>query len=149
MPKKVTSDKSEKEITILRQQVADLENKWKRSLADYLNLEKRIDKEKQDFVFFANSLLLLKVIDLLDDLGRCSKHLKDEGLCLVIQKFQDLLKGERVDEISVLGKQFDPQQMEAIEQVEGEKDKVVEVLSPGYKIADKILRPARVKVGRG
>jgi len=144
-----SEQKTNKEIETLKEQVIDLDNKWKRAVADYLNLEKRIEKEKQFFVLLANSQLLRNIIDLVDDIDRCSEHLNDQGLCLTRQKFHDLLKNEGVEQINPEAQEFNPEIMEAIEQVPGEKNKVVEVIDPGYKLAEKILRPAKVKVGVG
>ena len=127
--------------------ITDLENKWKRALADYANLEKRIEKEKEDFVKFANAQLLDKILNVLDDLESAEKHLKDKGLTLAGNRFREILKEEGVEEIEVLGRNFDPELMDAVETVDGPKNKVVEVVLKGYKLYGKVLRPAKVKVG--
>lgn len=132
-----------------KDQIADLENKWKRALADYANLEKRIEKEKEDFVKFANAQLLDKLLNVLDDLESAEKHLKDKGLTLAGNRFREILKEEGVEEIEVLGRNFDPELMDAVETVDGPKNKVVEVVLKGYKLYGKVLRPAKVKVGGG
>ncbi|PJC28010.1 nucleotide exchange factor GrpE [Candidatus Shapirobacteria bacterium CG_4_9_14_0_2_um_filter_39_11] len=127
--------------------ITDLENKWKRALADYANLEKRIEKEKEDFVKFANAQLLDKILNVLDDLESAEKHLKDKGLTLAGNRFREIFKEEGVEEIEVLGRNFDPELMDAVETVDGPKNKVVEVVLKGYKLYGKVLRPAKVKVG--
>jgi len=137
-----------KKIDRCQEQVADLENKWKRAMADYANLEKRLDKEKESFVRFANAALLLKVLVLFDDLVLVQKHIKDGGLSLVIKKFKDVLANEDMEEVCIIGQEFDPGCMEAVEKVPGEKNKVVEICSTGYRMGDKVLRPAKVKVGQ-
>ncbi len=127
----------------------DLENRLKRALADYANLEKRIVREKEAFVKFANAQLLDKLFLVLNDLERCQKHLKNKGLSLANDQFKEVLASEGVEEIKVLGRKFDPETMDATEMTVGPKNKVVEVVLKGYYLNDKVLRPAKVKVGQG
>ena len=127
----------------------ELENNWKRALADYRNLEKRVTEEREMFFTFANSSLVLRILPILDNLESLAKHIDDEGLKMTIKDFKRILDEEGVKEIEAEGKDFDAELMEAIEKVEGAKDKVVEVLQKGYTMKEKILRPARVKVGSG
>lgn len=127
----------------------DFENRLKRALADYANLEKRIVREKEAFVKFANARLLDKLFLVLDDLERCQKHLKNKGLSLANDQFKEVLASEGVKEMKVLGRKFDPETMDATEMTAGPKNKVVEVVLKGYYLNDKVLRPAKVKVGQG
>ena len=129
--------------------IKDLELKWKRALADYHNLEKRIDKEKEFFVKFSNAQLLGNLLSVLDDLERAKKHLKDQGLSLAVNKFKEVLQKENVEEIKAQGEEFNPELMEAMEIVAGPKNRVVEVVNKGYLFNNKVLRVAKVKVGGG
>ena len=129
------------------EQLNDLENKWKRALADYANLEKRIDNEKQSFVKYSNLKLLEKLLPILDDLEAAENHLKDQGLKIILNKLKEILKSEGVEEIKTHGEEFNPELMEAIEIIEGPKNKVMEVLRKGYLLEGKVLRIAKVKVG--
>jgi len=129
--------------------IKDLESKWKRALADYANLEKRIAREKENFVKFSNAQLLENFLPILDDLELCQSHLKDQGLALTINKFKDLLKNEGVEEIKAEGEEFNPHLMDAVETVAGPKNKVMGVSRKGYRWGDKVLRVAKVKVGGG
>ena len=129
--------------------IKDLELKWKRALADYHNLEKRIDKEKEAFVKFSNAQLLASLLPVLDDLERAKKHLKDQGLSLAVNKFKEVLQKENVEEIKAQGEEFNPELMEAMEIVAGPKNRVVEVVNKGYLFNNKVLRVAKVKVGGG
>lgn len=133
----------------LEERITDLENKWKRAVADYINLEKRIEKEKKIFVKFSNAQLLDKILPILDELEICAKHLKDKGLRMVLAKFWQALKSEGIEEIKAQGEEFNPETMDAVEIVAGPKNKVVEVVLKGYLLNDKVLRPAKVKVGGG
>jgi len=126
----------------------DFENRFKRALADYANLEKRIEREKSDFVKLANAQLLNKLLSVLDDLELCEKHLKDKGVSLVYNRFREVLKSEAVEEIKALNEKFNPETMDCVEMVSGPKDQVVGVVLKGYFLNNKILRPAKVKVGQ-
>lgn len=129
--------------------IVDLENKWKRALADYHNLEKRVAKEQSDFVRLANCRLIEKILPILDELQICQRHLNDKGLAIILGNFRQVLASEGVEEIKALGEVFDPLFMEAIEVTDGPKDKVAEVVKDGYRLEEKIIRPAKVKVGLG
>lgn len=130
----------------------ELENNWKRALADYKNLEKRVSEEKADFAQYANSVLLLRILPILDNLEMMQKHSEDEGLKMIIKEFKRVLDEESVEEINAEGQKFDPEKMDAIEKVESNEKmegKAVEVTQKGYMLKNKVLRPAIVKVGRG
>ena len=138
-----------KKKSVKAEKLVDLELKWKRALADYANLEKRIDKEKEVFVSFSNAQLLQSLLPVLDDLERAGQHLKDQGLSLAISKFKEVLQKENLEEIKAQGEEFNPELMEAIEIVKGPKNRVVEVVNKGYLLNNKVLRVAKVKVGNG
>ena len=129
--------------------IKDLENKWKRALADYANLEKRIIREKEHFIQFSNAQLWEKLLPIVDDLELCERHLKDEGLSLTLTKLKEILKSEGITEIKAQGENFNPQLMEAAEIVVGPKNRVVEVVNKGYLLNNKVLRTAKVNVGGG
>ena len=131
----------------LSEKVSQLESGLKRALADYDNLQKRIEKQKSEFVKMANANLLDKLLSVLDDLQRVQRHLKDEGLDLAIEEFLRVLKAEQVTEIEVLGKQFDANLMDCVEVCQGKEDCILEVINKGYLLNGRVLRPAQVKVG--
>jgi len=137
------------EIDILKAQVADLDNNWKRALADYKNLVERTNKEKKEFYEFANASLLTSLMPVYDSLEMLGRFNQDQGLQLTIKQFKQVLLEEGLKEIETLGKEYDVNEMEAVEMVEGEEGKVVEELSKGFFYKGKLLRPARVKVGKG
>ncbi len=126
----------------------DVENRLKRALADYANLEKRVAREKEEFVKQATAQLMDKLFSVLDDLELCEEHLKDKGVTLVKDRFKEVLESEGVEEIEALGKNFEPETMDAVELVPGQKNRVMEVVLRGYKLNEKVLRPAKVKVGQ-
>ncbi|MDO8487233.1 MAG: nucleotide exchange factor GrpE [Candidatus Curtissbacteria bacterium] len=125
----------------------ELENRLKRALADYQNLERRVEEERRLLGQLSSALLIEKFLPVLDNLENAQKHLNDEGLEIVIRQFKDILSSEGVEEIESVGAAFDPHQHEAAEVQEGENDNtVVKVLRKGYKMNDKVLRPAQVVV---
>lgn len=133
----------------LKKEIEELTNRWKRAVADYQNLEKRYEREKEDFVKFANANLILKLLNVLHHLEEALIHLKDQGLQMVVNEFKQILKDEGVEEIGCQGEQFNPQLMEAVESVAGEEEnRVVEVIKKGYLLKGKVLIPAKVKVAR-
>ena len=147
MVKKIQSSK--KEIENLNFQVNELESNYRRALADYQNQERRFKETQSQIVKFANATLLEKIILNLDSLEMAQKHLKDAGLEIVIKQFLETLKNEGLQLIESDGKLFDPITMDCIEVVPGKKNHVVSTLTKGYYLFDKILRPAKVKVGSG
>ena len=133
----------------VEEKLEDFENRLKRALADYANLEKRVEREKEDFVKLANAQLVDKLLPVLDDLELCEKHLKDKGVSLVGDQFREVLKSEGLEEIKASGEKFDPETMDCVEIVAGPKNRVVEVALKGYLLNNRVIRPAKVKVGQG
>lgn len=142
-------DTDEKQI--LEDKISELENNWKRALADYQNLEKRVAVEKSDIIEYSNRVLISKLLFIVDSLEMMVMHIDDAGLKMILKEFEQILKDEGVEKIETLGLDFDENTMDAIELVEIEDkkqiNKVMEVSQKGYKLKNKILRPAKVKVG--
>ncbi|MDD4785413.1 MAG: nucleotide exchange factor GrpE [Candidatus Shapirobacteria bacterium] len=146
------TDKKTKNITIKTSELLDkinsLEDKLARSLADYSNLEKRIESQRQLFITLATTSILSKMVEVLDDFYLAQKHLNDPGLKMAIDKFNSVLKTEGLEEINPINLEFDPQSMECIQAVDGHENFVVDVKKLGYKLDGHILRPAQVSVGK-
>ncbi len=125
----------EEELSALRKEKAELEEKLKRAWADYDNLQKQTAREKEEFQQRANQLLLEEIIMI------------NEAFSLVRGQLETLLQRHGVEEVEVkVGEAFDPYTMEATF-ADGEGEIVKEVLTKGYKLHGKIIKPARVKVG--
>lgn len=137
------------------EKVAQLQDQLKRALADYANLQKRIQAEREQIIRFGASALLTKFLAILDTLESAEKVVRTEGspavrkgLELALDQFRKILKEEGVEEIRA-ETHFDPQVHEAVEIVKGETDnKIVEVVAKGFRIGDRVLRPVRVKVAK-
>jgi molecular chaperone GrpE len=132
----------------LEQKTATLEDRLARSLADYANLEKRIESQRQLFVTLATTAIVTKMIEILDDLYLTYNHLQDQGLKMTIDKFVNVLRSEGVEEIDTSNQEFDPVTMECIQVVEGPENQVISTKKPGYKLNGHIIRPAQVTVGK-
>jgi molecular chaperone GrpE len=139
-------DKNKKDD--LEEKNEELLDQLKRTLADYRNLEKRVEENKLEWIKIANKQLLLRILPGLDALLLAEKHTQDEGIGLSIKTFLSILEDEGVKKIETLGHDFDPNLMECIGTVEGEEGKVIEELKPGYMLHDKVLRVAQVTVGK-
>lgn len=122
--------------------------KYLRALADYQNLEKRARQMREEESKYAAKEIIGRLLPVSDVLQKVDEVSTDEGIRLAVKLFADMLKNEGVEKINVVGEKFNPHTMECIEVVEGEDDVVKEEILPGYMIFERLLRPARVKVGK-
>ena len=136
------------------ERLAALEDQLKRVAADFDNFRKRAVRERADTVAFANERLVKELLPILDDLERAllaaSEHEEaqlEEGVRLVHRSLAELLGRQGVHEIDTEGK-FDPHVHEALlsQPSEAEEGSVIDVLQKGYRLGDRVLRPARVVV---
>jgi molecular chaperone GrpE len=121
--------------------------KYIRVLADYQNLEKRTGEEHHQVRMFAGLVVIEKLLPVVDLLEKAQEHLKDQGLELALKELHAFFYSIGVKKIDVVGKPFDPYMMDCIEIVDGEKNTVIAVVSDGYQMHNKLIRPAKVKVG--
>lgn len=138
----VSEDKTE------NQKIIELENKYKRALADYQNLEKRVREDRVGLIKMANREMLLRLLPVLDTLLLASQHSEDQSLKVTVQQFLDVLKDEGVTRVETVGKEFDPNVMEAVGTDEGEEGTVIKETRAGFVMNDLLLRPAQVIVGK-
>lgn len=134
--------------------IIDWEVQCKRALADYANLVKRQDRERSATVQLANAILLEKILVVVDELELALCHQPNPGVQLTLDKLVKILKDEGCEpsftEVTEGKKiEFDPQTMEAVEMVEGKKNRVIKVIKKGYQLNGQVLRPAGVVVGKG
>lgn len=141
--------KKKNKTTKLEQEVKDLENKFKRALADYQNQTKRHQASQSDIVKFANESLLDKLLPVLDSLELAQNHLKDQGLKMVLDQFVKIINLEGVEATVSTGEKFNPETMDCAGLVQGKKNQVIHTLVKGYTYQGRILRPAKVEVGSG
>ncbi len=150
--KNILRKKLEQEIKELKASLAELENNWKRALADYRNLERRASEEKDRATEFANFVLISELIDVYDNLLMVKKHSEDKGLHMVVDQLDKILRNAGLTKVETIGKPFDEKTMEAIDTQgvnEAESDNIVlEEASAGYRFKGKLVKPARVVVGK-
>ena len=120
MAKKNTS-KSDIDVAKLQDEITTLDQNWKRALADYQNLVKRIESEKSEIMKLASLNVVNKLVPTLDILELAAKHSQDEGVQMAVKQFQQVLSDEGLEEINpAVGDKFDPNLHECIEPVVGE-----------------------------
>jgi molecular chaperone GrpE len=154
-------------IKKLRQKIKELEGKsqeyltgWQKERADGINLRKRLDEEKKEFAKFAKEDISTELISVLDSFESAFKNKEAwervdknwrQGVEYIHTQFINVLSNHGISVINPIGEKFDPTRDEAIESVivENEKDnhKILEVVSAGYKLHNKIIRAPKVKVG--
>ena len=130
---------------------------WQRAQADLANYKKRVEVEKQELSRFANAALVGSLISLVDDFERARASVPEsilgmtwvEGLFLIERKLLSTLEVSGLSEIKALYEDFDPNLHEAVMHGEGPEGKVVEEFQKGYKLHERVIRPAMVKVGQG
>ncbi len=130
---------------------------WQRAEADFVNYKRRVEQERAEAGRLANAALIINVLPVLDDLERALTSLNIrlvgltwfDGIRLIYRKLQLVLENAGVTQIEAEGQPFDPRFHEAVMYGEGEEGKVVAEVQRGYKINDRVLRPAMVVVGKG
>lgn len=144
-------------IESLQSEVSALKDQYLRKLADYENFRKRMFREKDDAVQFANSQLLTDLVSVLDDFDRAvssSETSRDfqslhDGVDMIRKQLLGMLENKYgLSRFESMGEPFDPNHHEAMMSEQGMVDEptVVEEYSKGYRLRDRILRSAKVKV---
>ena len=153
----MTDEHVEQEASQEQQQedaAAEVDDRLLRLAADFDNYKKRAARERAEYVAFANERILKELLPILDDLERAlsaaEQHEEaqlEEGVRLVHRSLASLLERQGVKEIATEGK-FDPHVHEALlsQPSDADEGSVIEVVQKGYKLGDKVLRPARVVV---
>ena len=130
---------------------------WQRAQADFVNYKKRSEQEKGEIGKFANSMLMLSLLPILDDLERAfisvpprlAKLSWVDGIKLIERKLWASLEAQGLSQIKALGEPFDPNLHEAVRQDKGKEGIVIEELQKGYHLDDRVIRPTMVVVGNG
>ena len=126
----------------------------KRVAADFDNFRKRAAREREEYVALANERLVKELLPILDDLERtlaaAAEHEEatlEQGVRLVFRSLEQLLERQGLQEIATEGR-FDPHVHEALlsQPSEQEEGAVIDVLQKGYRLGDRVLRPARVVI---
>ena len=120
--------------------------------AEFDNYRKRVARDQQELAARAHERLVKELVPILDDLERALAHETDleDGVRLIHRQFSDALAKEGLTEVSTDGK-FDPHTQEALlsQPSDAEEGEVIQVLQKGYRLGDRVLRPARVVISAG
>ncbi|MFC1952895.1 nucleotide exchange factor GrpE [Chloroflexota bacterium] len=156
----LTSEEAEEIKQALAEEKEKAENNlanWQRVQADFINYKRRTEQEKEELGKFANSVLILSFLGILDDLERAlasipvelSEGSWIEGIKLIENKFRLSLESRGVLPIEAMGESFDPRFHEAVRQDTGQEGFIIEELQKGYMLHERVLRPSQVVVGNG
>lgn len=153
-------DALEKEIQSLRGEIEQQQDGWLRTRADFDNYKKRVQRDAARTFEDAMSNVLKIFLSAADDLERALKNKPEgesidswiNGIELIHQKLLTQMKNQGVERMDVKpGDEFDPNIHEAITQEDHpdfDEGQIIDVLQPGYKISERIIRPAMVRVAR-
>lgn len=132
---------------------------WQRAQADFINYRRRNEQEMGEVSQFANAALILSLLPILDDFERAFTSFPVEllrqnsgwvdGIRLIERKLRTTLEMQGLSQIKTVGESFDPRLHEAVRQDKGKEGVVIQEIEKGYKLRDKVLRPAKVMVGNG
>ena len=147
----------EAELAKARDEARQAQDRWLRERADLENVKRRAAKEKADLAKFASEGVLRDLLSVVDNLERAIAHAEDQndpllaGVKLVLKSLQDVLTRYGVTRVKARGALFDPAEHEAVAQVESavhEPNAVVDEHQAGYRLHDRLLRPAMVTVAK-
>jgi len=148
------------EVEKLRQEVQDLKDKYLRQAAEFDNFRRRTAKEKLEQIQTAGKDVIVSLLDVLDDCDRAEKTLETqednpairEGVQLVFAKLRNTLTAKGLKPMQAIGTEFNPEFHEAITEIPAPtpdlQGKVVDEVTKGYYLNDKIIRFAKVVVGK-
>ena len=156
-----TPEEEEKDpLEKAQEEIADLKDKWLRSVAEFENYRKRTLKERAELILNGGEKVITAILPILDDMERAIENgaktddpeVLREGMTLIHQKFMKTLEAQGVSKIETKDADFDTDVHEAVAMVPGmgddKKGKVIDCLQEGYKLNDKVIRHAKVAVGQ-
>tara|TARA_Y100000287_G_C14119496_1_gene304203 strand:+ start:33 stop:644 length:612 start_codon:yes stop_codon:yes gene_type:complete len=144
-------------LTEAQEAIAELNERIVRLTADFDNFRKRAQREKDEARQFANQGLLEKLLPVLDNFEMALTAVKDadpslrDGVQMILDQLLGVLKESGVEPVDAMGQPFDPNLHEALSQeetTEVEEGTVVQQVQRGYKLNDRLVRPARVVVAK-
>ena len=148
----------EGKIAELESELAEAKSRHLRLAADFENYKKRARQEQADTMQHAAAELIGRILPVLDDLNNVLEHKPEgideswvKGLELTVRKLEEVLGTHGLQPIDAVGARFDPKQHEAVgheESTEHPEDTVVSELRRGYRLRDRVVRPALVRVSR-
>lgn len=150
--RKKTSRKTLRErVAELEKEIEEKKDKMMRLLADFDNYRKRMEREIKEVGEKEREKLILKFIDIYENMKMVCSEISHEGLNMVMNQFKKLLNEEGVEEIDSVGKKFDHNfhHAVAVKKSDEEEGTIVEEVKKGYMLNGKVIRPSYVIVARG
>lgn len=148
----------EERLAKAEQEAADNLAGWQRAKADFINYKKDQEQTMADFRKYANLNIITDLLPIVDSFNLAAKHMPPEleksdwakGIMCIKGMFDNFLRDAGISEIEALGKKFDPYSFEAVGEEESnqKEDTVIEEVQKGYKMGDRVIRPAKVKVAK-
>ena len=167
MEKREEKEKLEKkDLENLEKQLAECQrlkeqylDGWQRARAELLNYKREEMERVGNLIKYASEGLILKILPILDNFEIAEKKLPEElkndknikGILQIKTQLEEFLKNQGVEEIKCLGEKFDPRFHEVVEEIESENKEsgiVVAEVQKGYKLHERVLRPAKVKISK-
>jgi len=159
-PENENPETVENETEKLRAELSEQKDKYIRLFAEFDNYKRRTSKEAMELRSTAGKEIIISMLDILDDMDRAEKQLKEsnvdtsisDGVILVFDKFRKTLQSRGLKQIETLHSDFDVEKDEAVSEIEVPdkklKGKVVAEVQKGYMLNDKLIRFAKVVVGK-
>ncbi len=157
----VSAEAEEKDLLeVANEQIADLKDKYLRQMAEFDNYRKRTLKERAELILNGGEKVITSLLPVLDDMERAIQNgektddpqVLREGMELIYHKLMKALEAQGVSKIDTENADFDTDIHEAVAMVPGmgddKKGKVIDCLTAGYKLNDKVIRHAKVAVGQ-
>lgn len=148
------------ELEEAKAQAAEYLDGWQRARAEFANYKKRNEQERQDLFKLANTTLITRLLPIFDDFERAFQTLPSnllsltwiDGVALIYRRLQAILEAEGLTLMEAEGQSFDPLVHEAVtyeESAEHGEGQIIGEVQRGYKLGDRLLRPALVRVAKG
>ena len=153
--KKAKKEKNSAELEKLRAEYEALNDRYMRTLAEYDNFRKRTQKDIEQRVSYTKTDMLSKILPVVDNFERAAFNANSDfdgykkGIEMTVNQFLEILKSLGVEAFGEVGEEFDPNFHNGVMHVDDEnlgENVIADVFMKGYKIGDKVIRPATVKV---
>lgn len=152
-------DELRAQVIAAEQEAAESKAGWQRTAADFANYRRRTEQERDAMLGLANEVLLAKLLTIVDDFDRAIANMPAElqgvgwveGIVAIDRKLRQLLDSEGLVPIEAIGRPFDPHEHEAVvqeERADVAEGTVTAELQRGYRIRERVLRPAMVAVAK-
>ncbi len=153
-------EKATNEFENLETEIAELKDKYLRLFAEFDNYKRRVARERMELIQTAGKEVITSMLDVLDDFERAEKQIQvtddveqvKEGVMLVFNKLRSTLSSKGLKPMESIGEEFDVEKHEAISEIPSPtpemKGKVIDEVQKGYSLNNKLIRFARVIVGK-